>query len=181
MLRATLLQAFFSVRSEWLLMEQIGCNLLFRWFVGLGMDAPAWHPTVLNNDRDRLLNREIAHGFLAELLALPRVTYDIEAFVGAPRARRVTPHLAFNDAPSRSGKPRKTAVDRRTTRHPGYAISLRCRTRIEEVFGWIDRKRGRHHRARRLGQDQPLSAPATFASIVVSMSLDETTTKPSRS
>ncbi|RWA71944.1 transposase, partial [Mesorhizobium sp.] len=46
LLRATLLQAFFSVRSERLLMEQIDYNLLFRWFVGLPMDAPAWHATV---------------------------------------------------------------------------------------------------------------------------------------
>ena len=73
LLRATLLQAFFSVRSERLLMEQIDYNLLFRWFVGLPMDAPAWHPTVFTHNRDRLLEADVARDFLAALLALPRV------------------------------------------------------------------------------------------------------------
>ena len=54
LLRATLLQAFFSVRSERMLMEQINYNLLFRWFVGLPIDAAVWHPTVFTHNRDRL-------------------------------------------------------------------------------------------------------------------------------
>ena len=73
LLRATLLQAFFSVRSERLLMEQIDYNLLFRWFVGLPMDAQVWHPTVFTHNRDRLLEAEVAHEFLAALLVLPQV------------------------------------------------------------------------------------------------------------
>jgi len=73
LLRATLLQAFFSVRSERLLMEQINYNLLFRWFVGLPMDAEVWHPTVFTHNRDRLLEAELAREFLAALLALPQV------------------------------------------------------------------------------------------------------------
>ena len=73
LLRATLLQAFFSVRSERMLMEQINYNLLFRWFVGLPMDAEVWHPTVFTHNRDRLLEAEVAHDFLAALLALPQV------------------------------------------------------------------------------------------------------------
>jgi hypothetical protein len=68
--------------------------------------------------------------------------YDVRAFVGDLRARRVTPHIAINGAVSKSGKPRKTAIDGRTTRHPGYAISLRCRKRVEEVFGWIKAQAG---------------------------------------
>jgi transposase len=58
LLRATLLQAFFSVRSERLLMEQINYNLLFRWFVGLPLDAEVWHPTVFTHNRDRLLEAD---------------------------------------------------------------------------------------------------------------------------
>ena len=54
----------------------------------------------------------------------------------------VTPHVAIDGHLSRTGKPRKTAVDARTTRHPGYAISQRCRKRIEEVFGWIKSSAG---------------------------------------
>jgi transposase len=73
LLRATLLQAFFSVRSERMLMEQIDYNLLFRWFVGLSIDAQVWHPTVFTHNRDRLLEAEVAHEFLAALLALPQV------------------------------------------------------------------------------------------------------------
>ena len=73
LLRATLLQALFSVRSERMLMEQINYNLLFRWFVGLPMDAEVWHPTVFTHNRDRLLEADVAHEFLAALLALPQV------------------------------------------------------------------------------------------------------------
>jgi len=73
LLRATLLQAFFSVRSERMLMEQIDYNLLFRWFVGLPMDGEVWHPTVFTHNRDRLLEADVAHEFLAALLALPQV------------------------------------------------------------------------------------------------------------
>ena len=73
LLRASLLQAFFSVRSERMLMEQIDYNLLFRWFVGLPMDAEVWHPTVFTHNRDRLLGADVSHEFLAALLALPQV------------------------------------------------------------------------------------------------------------
>ena len=65
LLRATLLQAFFSVRSERMLMEQIDYNLLFRWFVGLEIDAAVWHPTAFTHNRDRLLETEVAHAFLS--------------------------------------------------------------------------------------------------------------------
>ena len=73
LLRATLLQAFFSVRSERMLMEQIDYNLLFRWFVGLPIDAGVWHPTVFTHNRDRLMEAEVAHDFLAAVLALSQV------------------------------------------------------------------------------------------------------------
>src|SRR5512134_829937 len=64
LLRALLLQAFHSVRSERQLMEQLDCNLLFRWFVGLGIDDPVWDVTVFTKNRDRLLQGEIAAKFL---------------------------------------------------------------------------------------------------------------------
>lgn len=73
LLRTTLPQAFFSVRSERPLMERIDCNLLFRWFVGLPIDAEAWRPTVFTHNRDRLLEADVAREFRAALLALPRV------------------------------------------------------------------------------------------------------------
>ena len=81
--------------------------------------------------------------------------FDVEAFVGDLRARRVSPHIAINGAVSKTGKVRKTALDGRTTRHPGYAISLRCRKRIEEVFGWLKTvalmRKTRHRGRRRVG------------------------------
>jgi hypothetical protein len=63
--------------------------------------------------------------------------YDVTAFVEELRSRRVTPHIAIDGHLSKTGKPRKTAIDRRTLRHAGYAASQRCRKRIEEVFGWV--------------------------------------------
>jgi transposase len=269
LLRATLLQAFFSVRSERMLMEQIDYNLLFRWFVGLPIDAEVWHPTVFTHNRDRLLEADVAHEFLAALLALPQVkkllssehfsvdgtlidawasmksfrpkdgsgeppspgrngernfhnekrsnethtsttdpdarlyrksdgresrlcfmghvlmenrnglavgatltcatgtaereaalallnrrpadrritlgadkAYDVTAFVEELRSRQVTPHIAVDGRVSKRGIVRRTAVDRRTTRHPGYRVSQICRKRIEEVFGWIKTQAG---------------------------------------
>ena len=69
LLRAALIQILFSIRSERQLMEQMQYNLLFRWFVGLGIDDPAWVPTVFTKNRDRLLNTDIARQFLAAILA----------------------------------------------------------------------------------------------------------------
>jgi transposase len=265
LLRALLLQAFYSVRSERQLMEQLDYNLLFRWFVGLSMDAPIWDVTVFTKNRERLLAGDVASKFLATVLSRPRIkgllsddhfsvdgtlieawasiksfqakdgsgeppgpgrngerdfhgekrsnethasttdpesklyrkgngqpaklafmghllmenrnglvvatrltqasgtaereaaltmieshrpgrrritlgadkAYDVEKFVHGLRERRVTPHIAIDGHVRKSGKPRKTAVDRRTTRHPGYAISQVVRKRIEEPFGWV--------------------------------------------
>ena len=60
LLRALLLQAFYTIRSERQLMEQLDYNLLFRWFVGLGVDDPVWVATVFSKNRDRLLEAEQA-------------------------------------------------------------------------------------------------------------------------
>src|SRR5215470_1423781 len=69
LLRALLLQAFYTIRSERQLIEQLHYNLLYRWFVGLGVDEPVWVPTVFTKNRDRLLDAAVARRFLAELLA----------------------------------------------------------------------------------------------------------------
>lgn len=73
LLRAMLLQAFYSIRSERLLMERLEYDLLFRWFVGIGVDDPAWDHSVFSKNRDRLLEGDIAAKFLAAVLAHPRV------------------------------------------------------------------------------------------------------------
>lgn len=269
LLRALLLQAFYTVRSERQLMEQLDYNLLFRWFVGLSADDPVWDATVFCKNRDRLLDGDIAAKFFVSVLNLPQVRkllssehfsvdgtlieawasmksfvpkslpsgsdprdggkpspsgkgggrntehdfhgekrtndthssttdpdarlfrkglgkeaklchmghvmvenrnnliidarlteatgtaerttaldmiddnakpgstvgadklYDTADFVAGCRERGCTPHVAQNDTSRRS------AIDARTTRHPGYAISMIKRKRIEEPFGWI--------------------------------------------
>ena len=89
------------------------------------------------------LIREIANAALADLSGdfaalyrpkLGRLSVPPEPLL---RARRVTPHVAVDGHLSKTGKPRKSAVGARTTHHPGYAVSQRCRKRIEEVFGWL--------------------------------------------
>jgi transposase len=74
LVRALLLRALFTVRSERQLMQQITYNMLFLWFVGLAMDAPVWDVTVFTKNRDRLLEGDIARGFLAAILADPEVS-----------------------------------------------------------------------------------------------------------
>jgi len=251
-LRALLLQVFFSIRSERLLVEQIDYNLLFRWFVGLGMDDGVWNHAVFSKNRERLLTSEVAQRFFGEvnrqakkfmsdehftvdgtliqawasqksfrpkdgdgpgdgtnfhgqkrsnkthesstdpdarlykksygkesklsylghalvenrngLIAAAMVThadgyaerdaallmiekkqqgrgrritvgadkaYDTEDFVRTVRELRVTPHVTKND------KGRSSNLDRRTTRQPGYAVSLSRRWLIEKSSGWL--------------------------------------------
>ncbi len=271
LLRALLLQAFYSVRSERQLMEQLDYNLLFRWFVGLSLDAPIWDASVFTKNRDRLVDGEVAAKFMAAVLNQPRVrellsaehfsvkpapakaggtlieawasmksfrpkdgsgeppaagrngerdfhgekrrnethasttdadarlyrkgpgqaaklaymghvlmenrnglvvdsrlslatgtaereaaldmasarpgnhritlaadkTYDVAEFVAALRQCNITPHVAQNTSNRRS------TIDGRTTRHLGYAVSVRLRKRIEEIFGWTKATAGR--------------------------------------
>lgn len=73
LLRASLLQAFYSVRSERQLMEQLDYNLLFRWFVGLGVDDPVWDHSTFSKNRDRLLDADVAAKFLAAFLRHAKV------------------------------------------------------------------------------------------------------------
>jgi transposase len=253
LLRAQLLQVFYSIRSERLLMEQLDYNILFRWFVGLALDEPIWDPTVFTKNRDRLLNQDLARGFLrrvveraerymsdehftvdgtlieawasqksfqrkdgktdgdgrnfhgesrtndthasktdpdaklyrrssrgearlaylghlvienrhglivdamattahghaerdaAVLMLHGRVkrrgwrrrtlgadkAYDSQDFIEITRALGLTPHVTQNLAGRRS------AIDRRTTRHESYAKSQHARPRIEPAFGWL--------------------------------------------
>ena len=142
LLRAYLLQAFFSIRSERQLMEQIDYNLLYRWFVGLGIDDPVWVPTVFTKNRDRLLEADVAGKFLARLLAHKEVRtllsddhfsvmrdacfqHDgtlIEAWASM-KSFQPKPELA---APEGNGGPRH----RPRHRHPGRQPRPRRRPRI---------------------------------------------------
>jgi transposase len=72
LLRAMMIQVLYTVRSERLLMEQLEYNLLFRWFVGLGIDDPVWDHSTFSKNRDRLLEQEISRRFLDEVLKQAR-------------------------------------------------------------------------------------------------------------
>src|SRR4030081_183580 len=101
LVRALLLQALYSVRSERQLMEQMDYNLLFRWFVGLNMDDPIWDVTVFTKNRQRLLAGDIADAFFSAVLKQARqrnllsdehFTVDgtlLEAWAGQKSFRRV--------------------------------------------------------------------------------------------
>jgi transposase len=80
LLRTLLLQIFYSVRSERLLMEQLDYNLLFRWFVGMNMDEPVWVPTVFTKNRERLLKHAIAENFFQRVLKLAQEHLSDEHF-----------------------------------------------------------------------------------------------------
>lgn len=300
LLRALLLQAFYAIRSERQLIEQLDYNLLFRWFVGLSMDAPVWDATVYSKNRDRLIEGDVAARFLQALMQSGRVktllsddhfsvdgtlidawasmksfrpkdedneeeppaggggrnaerdfrgqkrsnethasttdpdarlyrkgdgqssrlcfmghllmenrnalivdaalthasgtaerdaallmldrrerrrritprritlgadkAYDVSGFVEDLRAREATPHIAVDGHLTKTGKRRKTKIDGRTTRHPGYAASQRIRKRIEESFGWIKSAAGlaktRHRGLDRAGWMFSLTAAA---------------------
>ena len=68
--------------------------------------------------------------------------FDVADFIDELRARHVTPHIAVQDHLTKTGKRRKTRIDGRITRHPGYQVSQRIRKRIEEIFGWVKQSAG---------------------------------------
>lgn len=80
LLRAVLLQVFYTVRSERLLMEQMSYNLLFRWFVGLELDEPVWNHAVFSKNRERLLNQEVAQEFFRRVLTQAKPHLSDEHF-----------------------------------------------------------------------------------------------------
>jgi transposase len=147
LLRAMLLQAFYSIRSERLLMERLEYDLLFRWFVGIGVDDAAWDHSVFSKNRDRLLEGDIAAKFLAAVLAQPRVkkllstdhfSVDgtlIEAWASMKSVKPKSP--TFGQPPSGGGPAvlagatrRQTSMARndRTTRMPRAPIRMRGST-----------------------------------------------------
>jgi hypothetical protein len=95
-----------------MLMEQINYNLLFRWFVGLSMDATVWHPMGFTHNRDRLLQADVARAFLQGLLALPRVKRLLSSEHFPVDGTRRLPRLAAFRA-AISSNPSKRAWGRR--------------------------------------------------------------------
>lgn len=110
LLRALLLQIFYSIRSERMLMEQLEYNLLFRWFAGMEMDEPVWNHAVFSKNRELL--KPISVG--------ADKAYETRDFVGTRRSYGMRPHLAQNL--KRTGG---SAIDPRSARHDRYHISQR--------------------------------------------------------
>ena len=125
LLRPCCSRSLYSVRSERMLMEQLQYNLLFRWFVGLGMDDAVWAPTTFTKNRDRLLEGDIARAFFEDVVAQARgrrllsaehFTIDgtlLEAWAGQKSFKRKGQP---SDPPGRSGEsdrqfPRRTALE----------------------------------------------------------------------
>src|SRR5258705_170308 len=147
LLSALLLQVFYGIRSERQLMEQLDYNLLYRWFVGLSPDDPVWDPTTFTKNREQLQNGDVFTKFMTRLKARRkaagrRITagedkaYDIADHVANLRAIGVTPHVTQNQAVTKTGKNRNSAIDERTTRHKGYGMSQSRRAMVECIFGW---------------------------------------------
>ena len=134
LLRASLLQYLYGIRSERLLMEQLDYNLLFRWFVGLSMDDPVWDASTYSKNRERLLAGDIGRRFLEETVAQAKeagLTSDEHFSVDGTVLEAWASHKSFkekdgsdDDRGSRGGrnrhvdfrgKPRKNDTHQSTT------------------------------------------------------------------
>jgi transposase len=157
LLRAVLLQMLYSIRSERQLMERLEFDLLFRWFVGLGIDDAVWHPTVFTHNRDRVLTTEVAQGFLSALLAQAAVkkllsaehfSVDgtmLKAFASMKSFRAKEAQVATMASHRRAGamasviSARRSARTRRTprppTRTPGFTARARARRADWPIWG----------------------------------------------
>ena len=98
LLRAQLLQLFYSLRSERMLMEQLRYNLLFRWFVVITIDEPVWDHSVFSKNRDRLNSESVAAAFLGEVVRVSAENCTIQVYED-------TTGLRFGDPVEGSGQP----------------------------------------------------------------------------
>ena len=164
LLRALLLQVLYTLRSERQLIEQLDYNLLFRGFVGLGVDDPVWDRTVFCANRDRLLSEGNARDFFERVLAIAewRNWVSDEHFsIDGTMIEAWASHKSFVRKDGRGpDRPegRNPAVDfSGEKRGKGYAMSLRRRKMVEEAFGWI-KTVGGLRKTRPKGRDKPCSA-----------------------
>ena len=144
LLRAQLLQLFYSIRSERLLMEQLDYNILFRWFVGLEMDEPIWVPTVFTKNRDRLLQHAVAHSVFqrvvaraADLMSDEHFTVDgtlLEAWASQKSFQRKDGDTDATGATSEGRSERTTRMRRPRILTPGCIGSRITRRRVWPIL-----------------------------------------------
>jgi hypothetical protein len=153
LIRALLLQVLYAIRSERQLMERIKYDLLFRWFVGLGIDEREWDATVFTKNRNGLVvtacatqssttaERKAALAMLDEMRPRApgqRMTpgadklYQERTFIDGLRRRQVIPHVA-EYLPSPKWPSFLAEVERND---PGFSVSRKKRKLVEKVFGW---------------------------------------------
>ncbi len=137
LLRALLLQILFSVRSERQLMEQLEYNLLFRWFVGLGVDDAVWVPTTFTKNRDRLLEGDVARAFFEAVLAQARSKRLLSAehfSVDGTLIEAWASHKSFQ--PKATGRPNSRKKRRARSRRGGPrnpTVDFRGERRVNET------------------------------------------------
>jgi transposase len=132
LLRAQLLQIFYSIRSERLLMEQLDYNLPFRWFVGLTMDEPVWDPTVFTKNRDRLLNQATARSFFQRVVERAQALMSDEHFtVDGTLIEAWASQRVFNAKTVRPTGTAKTSAGRRERMTPTHRPPIRMPHSIE--------------------------------------------------
>jgi transposase len=155
LLRALLLQALYSIRSERQLMEQLDYNILFRWFVGLGMDDPVWTPTTFTKNRERLLDGDIATAFFqavliqaetAQLLSDEHFTVDgtlLEAWASHKSFQRTDDPAPPSDPPEGGSNPtidfkgeRRTNATHQSTTDPDARLYKKATGR-EAHLGYL--------------------------------------------
>lgn len=155
LLRALVLQGLYSIRSERQLMEQLDYNILFRWFVGLGMDDAVWSPTTFTKNRDRLLKGDIAQAFFeavlihadsARLLSDEHFTVDgtlLEAWASHKSFQRKAGPTEPSDPPDAGGNPtidfkgeRRTNATHRSTTDPDARLYKKAQGR-EARLGYL--------------------------------------------
>ncbi len=115
LLRAVLLQIFYSVRSERMLMEQMTYNLLFGWFVGMELDEPVWNHAVFSKNRERLLNQDVARAFFARVLEQAKPHLSEEHFtVDGTLIEAWASQKSFQKKDGGDGTPGQFRGDKRT-------------------------------------------------------------------
>jgi transposase len=118
LLRAMLLQAFHSIRSERQLMERLEFDLLFRWFVGIGVDDAAWDHSTFSKNRDRLLEGHIAAGLLSGVLAQPGVKRLLSTKHFSVEGTLIEAWASMKSFKPKRGRGRTASRRRRAQRRP---------------------------------------------------------------
>jgi transposase len=147
LLRAQLIQHLYAIPSERRLCEQLEYNLLLRWFVGLPLSEPVWHPTSFTKNRDRVLTSQVAEAFFAavraqaeagKLLSREHFSCDGTLIEAAASLKSFRPCDEAHDDSGPAGPPagRKLAWPRSRAKRPSSPIAGICSPRTATASSW---------------------------------------------